>query len=111
MLVIEELNELVRRVSVGLLGPDRAWSRSHNDEVCDVAKIEACFRVSCPWASDDLTEYGSLEMDQQGSVQGTGNQNVPFRPYSVSLGGLKHCDSASEEVRRVSHYGVQPHES
>jgi hypothetical protein len=100
MLVIEKLDKLVGRISVGFLGPDRAGSRGYNDEVCNVVKIKTCFRVSHPRASNDLTEYGSLAMDQQGQVQGVDYQDVPFRPYSVCLGGPKHCNAPRESVRK-----------
>src|SRR5271170_6129652 len=33
-------------------------------------------------------------------VQGMDHQDVPFRPYSVCLGGLKHCNTPRESVRK-----------
>jgi hypothetical protein len=37
VLVIQELDKLIRRISVGFLWPDRARSRSYDDEVCNIA--------------------------------------------------------------------------
>jgi hypothetical protein len=60
VLIIEKLDELVRRVSICFLWPDRARPRGYDNEVCNIAKIEACFRVSRSGAGDNLPEYGSL---------------------------------------------------
>jgi hypothetical protein len=78
MLVIEKLDKLVSRISICFLWPDRARSRGYDDEVCNIAKIEACFRVSRSGAGDNLPEYGSLAMDQQQYAQGIKNLSTPF---------------------------------
>jgi hypothetical protein len=64
VLVIEKLDKLVDKISVGFLRPDKAGSRGYNDKVCNVAKIKTCFRMSYLRASNDLTEYRSLIIDQ-----------------------------------------------
>jgi hypothetical protein len=95
MLAIEKLDKLVGRISVGFLGPDRAGSRGYNDEVCNVAKIKTCFRVSHPRASNDLTEYGSLAMDQQG----TGARDGPPRRAIPALFGVPRRTAVDDGQR------------
>jgi hypothetical protein len=79
MLVIEELNKLVRRILVDFLSY--------------VAKIKTCFRVSRPRASDGLAEYGSLAMGQQGQMQGDG-------PLRRAIPGLFDVPKRAETLQR-----------
>jgi hypothetical protein len=108
MFVIEKLDQLVRWISICFLWPDRARSRGYDDKVCNVAKIEACFRVSRSGAGDNLPEYGSLAMDQLQYTQGIKSFITPFRPNFVNLGELRHRTTLARVCPRAPQIYISP---